>query len=274
MKRRFLTLASLLVAASAANASIWRCGEKFTTDVMIAAAYSCERVEELKAGDGMSPLWDKAAGQPRTVTRQVGGKAIVLPIPPGFVEAAGQEAIQLLSRMLPARNRLVAAFITVEADRALRAGQPASATRYFLVQVSRAAENTQLRQADFDQLRGSIKSSVPQILERSSSEGVAEVSRNLSESSMRADVASVSMNGVYLDEPYALAFLATAKLAVHDDLEQKAVHSTMLAGTSVTLLRTKPVMFLAYSEARGPEDTAWVKAQTRDWITRARAANP
>ncbi|MEY4561589.1 MAG: hypothetical protein RLZZ618_866 [Pseudomonadota bacterium] len=172
----------------------------------------------------------------------IGATDIVLPLPPGFVEASAvsPDTWAKAEKAAPADSRLIGVFI--------EEGQPVagrSMQRYFLLHTTRSLEGTAVTADEFGQVKPTIRKKFDDLA---------------------ADVKDVSGPfGVFNDVKTSLSVLSITPATASANRVAYSVTTAVVKG--------KMLDMYVYSTYRDERDAAWVREATLKWLPRLQASN-
>lgn len=204
----------------------------------------------------------------------VGLAEVQIPSPAGFSEASATAPAlrQLGETNTPPSNRLLAFFVADADLKLVASNERPSLSRYFMVQTLRSTErdviSTQGMREVKDLLRTQYKSVLSQAQPQIESH-LAAVSQKLGAQAGRPElnikVGEILPLEVFDERTYSISFAALSKVTLTTDAVTREV-PLVVAMTTLTV-RGKLVYFYAYSVYDVPDDVAWARTATTEWLS-------
>ncbi|HTV14351.1 MAG TPA: hypothetical protein VME68_06530 [Acidobacteriaceae bacterium] len=203
-------------------------------------------------------------------TFRAGTRAIALPSPRADLVETGSDARQALDYMVPEGNRMVAAFVTGDDLRFLRAGQLHRLTAYGVVEVQRSAEFTDASSADFATVVQMMNEQFGVIFQGAVKDQQQPVNERLK--ALNAKAAWVT-----LEKPVQLGNWFTKTDAVGYGIAEpvKSAGETVNMAGGIAVVRVNERLLFAYFYEPIVDDTTidTVRTTTEHWVDAILAAN-
>jgi hypothetical protein len=212
---------------------------------------------------------------PHRVT--VGPAEVLLPLPVGFAEASTDApALWRTGELLtPPSNRLLAFFVSAGDLQRVVAGQAPDMRRYFMVQTFRAAERDTFTDKGFAEIKDVLRSQYKTALQQvplQTKEHLDAASRQLGKQAGRPEltlkVGEMLPLEVFDERATSLSIAALSKVVINTDAVVREIPLAMAMTTLAA--RGKIVYFYAYSVYDSPQDIAWCRQVTLDWLAELR----
>jgi hypothetical protein len=202
---------------------------------------------------------------------KAGGTLIVLPAPTRDIVEIGDDKRPLLDVIVPADNRLVAAFVLVEDLPHIKQGDAGlTMSRYALVEVARRAEFTDCEASDFKEVVDTVKTQFGDLM--NSTKGQVEDEFNNRMKALHLDEATMSLGqpiqlGCILSKPDAYGFGTIVPISKGG--------TTTNMGAGITLMRVKKRMLFVYlyAEYKNENTVKWLRDTTGEWTDAILEAN-
>jgi hypothetical protein len=217
------------------------------------------------------------AGDPRSVTVEVGGRAIVLPAPGEWVEiTANREPIRrVVEAGMPKDNRHLATFTSTDEVARLEAGT--DMTNWAVVQSLRAFEAIDVSVTQFGGLQSGMRADWKGIIEQAKGmigseleQASQRVGEQLNEKTDLA-VDNIEPLELYLDEPGAIGLLMRmrAQVTVADQSSTKTVDMAIV----MMPVNSRLISLYVYRNHETDADAEAAKSAAIAWKDAVRAAN-
>jgi hypothetical protein len=219
----------------------------------------------------------EAHADPASVTVDIGGRAIVLPGPTGWVElTTNRQAVRtLFEASLPKENRHLATFVSPDQAAGVDGGN--GMTHWATALTLRQLESHDMTAAEYAMFQDTMRSEWDRVLaiarERLGKElegGSARVREQL-DVDLEMKVGKLDSAGMFLDEPGALGTLLLADSEVSAGEESRSATIAM----AMVMLYVEPrlLMLNVYRERNDDSDLEAAKAVALQWKDAVRAAN-
>lgn len=208
----------------------------------------------------------------------VGGVAIDIPAPPGFVAVTPEmpELHRLLQQFVAETNEELAAFIPAELAPAARAGEIPAAPRRFSVQVAKLVRDRAVTASDFAELKATVRTHIESIhaeVEKQVPGLIEEVNAGLEE---QFQVGAL-LSGLQM-LPFPIHAESERTLAqsvlVHYDMNPELVEGGESSGAATTVFAHVRGRVLALHAFGEQGDLEWTRQAAGDWAAAILAANP
>jgi hypothetical protein len=217
----------------------------------------------------------KAAEAIRTA---IGDTNVAIPMPRGFNDAQSKARpfFDFYLKVAPAPP--LAVFISAADTKRLRLGLEPRLGRYFLVASSVQFKGRSVTQSEFLEIRAYMRSQFQAVTDQVRPD-VQSLLDSTAEKVNQADPGvSVAIRGgedkvleVFDERDTSIGILSVGMLTA---TVAGVPHETpMASGCTVALVKGKLVYFYAYSEYRSSSDLEWVRAQSKQWVSRLTRAN-
>jgi len=207
---------------------------------------------------------------PTVESYRAGLKSIVIPSPTDELSEMGSDYRVLIETLVPATNRLVAAFTRPDDIQTVLVGADRPLPKYALVEILRRAEFADMDEKIFKTVADNMGSQFGATLDSGMKNAQEDLNRNLKQ--LNPDAAGIS-----LDKPLLLGTLFVKKdvcsFGAIMPVSAKGVTTRMVM--EMTLLRVQNrLLFLYFYNAYKDESTAqWVRKTSEQWADAILTAN-
>jgi hypothetical protein len=201
---------------------------------------------------------------------RAGKKSLVIPPPATELYEIGSDYRVTLETIVPASNRLIAAFIRPDELNAVLAPGERLLSRYALVQVPRGAEFVDVNGDDFKKVAGSVAEQFGANLDTLLKDEEADLNRRLK--AVNSGAAAIN-----LDKPTPLGSLFSkpdaSGFAMIVPVSTKGTTTRMVMGLSVLRVQNRLLFAYLYSAYKDDESVQWVRRTSEQWADAILAAN-
>ena len=219
----------------------------------------------------------------RADTFEIGGKAIVVPVPQGFVRVT--EAMPTVNRFCeqiaaadPANDTLASYILESGVPTAI-AGEIPLLDRYFILKVNNGIQRLTVSKNDFAEFKKIIRDQNDALWKRVDPmirEGMSKMSEGVSQEfdvKFTVEISQVVPLAPHYEEENALAFsmFSSASYEVAAEEVGEVKETNITSGTSTYLNAAGRVLFLYSYGQQG--DLEWTRTASRDWANEVLGSN-
>jgi hypothetical protein len=204
---------------------------------------------------------------------KIGKVSIAIPVPQAYVDSSLMfpKVFQFGENMTASANRLLAFFISDDDVKALLSQTVPQLQRYMMVQTLRAAEDSNMQEQDFKEVKNQLKNQYKQLIadnkERMQSE-VDQAAERLRKDSSQAKNVSMKLGELkvieIMEDEKFLTLITKTLVGANVNGEMKEI--PMVMGLGTTMVKGKIVYFFCYARLNSDADVAWIKSQNASWM--------
>jgi hypothetical protein len=207
----------------------------------------------------------------------VGPAEVQIPSPAGFNEASAMAPSlrQLGETNTPPSNRLLAFFVADADLKRVADNERPSLSRYFMVQTLRSTERDVISTQGMREVKDLLRTQYKSVLSKAQPQiesHLAAVSQKLGAQAGRPElnikVGELLPLDIFDERTHSISFAALSKVTLTTDAVTREV-PLVVAMTTLTV-RGKLLYFYAYSVYDGPDDVAWARTATTEWLSSLR----
>lgn len=214
------------------------------------------------------------------VDAKIGKVSMAIPVPQAYVDSSLMfpKVFQFGESMTASANRLLAFFISDEDVKALLSQTAPALQRYMMVQTLRAAEDSNMQEQDFKEIKNQLKNQYKQFIldgkERMQSE-VDQAAERLNKDSGETKNVSMKLGELKVIEVMEDEKFVTliTKTLVSANVNGEIKEIPMVMGLGTTMVKGKIIYFFCYARLNSEVDVAWIKSQNTVWMPLLSAAN-
>ena len=221
------------------------------------------------------------ADAPDATSVTLGRHDVSLPVPEDFADPSSVPPEQhvLAERLTPPNNRLLALMLTKDYLAQRAAGDKPHMSRYLLVQTIRAAEDSAIDAALFEQLKAQLRQNADAWLAKArdtakpqADAAIHEVGKQVGDPAVSVEMGAMKSLGIFDEHPDSIALATVQPIAATTSAGQHAFNQVMAFG--IVLVDRRPVLAALYSDYDSQADIDWAEQRMRAWIARVRELNP
>ncbi|MFA9273941.1 MAG: hypothetical protein ACEQSE_03620 [Candidatus Aquirickettsiella gammari] len=216
----------------------------------------------------------------KNVDAKIANVSIAIPVPQAYVDSSLMfpKMLQLGETMTASANRLLAFFISDDDVKALLSQTAPTLQRYMMVQTLRAAEDSNMQEQDFKEVRNQLKNQYKQFITDSKERMQSEVDQaveRLSKESNQAKNVSMKLGELkvveVMDDERFVTLITKTLVGATVNGELKEI--PMVMGLGTTMVKGKIIYFFCYARLNSEADVAWIKSQNATWMPSLFSAN-
>ena len=208
----------------------------------------------------------------------IGGTAITIPAPNGFLPVTGNMPMvnQFLENLVAPQNIRFISFIPEQALSAMRRGELPDLTHHVSVQTAKAVVNTTVTRAGFEKFKQLMRTQNAELVRKTEKEApgfMDRVNQGMgSDFNVKPDF---KFNGVAMLPPHDenarwFAFSSFVNLSART---RDGTLTNFVGTVTTTCLLVKARIFFIYVNGTG-DDLHWTRQVSKDWAAAILAANP
>jgi hypothetical protein len=210
----------------------------------------------------------------------IGDTAVVVPEPPGYLDARNVSAqLQQYGQSLaPQSNRVLGFLVQKEDQQRIAANLGPQLKRYHLVQVNRSMEAPTITLKQFEELREAIRAQAASGLESARADVDRELAQRSKQMAKASGDPSLSVKlgqtttlGLYEDRATAIGFLTNVSFPRVVNGKEEVL--PVVVATSVTLVKGKALFLYTYFIRTSDADVAAARQSARAWLAAVEKAN-
>lgn len=210
----------------------------------------------------------------------IGDTAIVVPEPPGYLDArlVSAQLQQYGQTLAPQSNRVLGFLVQKEDQQRVATNLGPQLKRYHLVQVNRSLEGPTVTVKQFEELREAIRSQASSGMEdarpavdRELAQRSKQMAKATGDATLSVKLGKTSPLGLYEDRATAIGFLTSVSFPRVVNGKEEVL--PVVVATTVTLVKGKPLFMYTYFLRTSDADVAAARQTARAWLAAVEKAN-